>query len=321
MSNRTPSPLCSCIICKRELASKGLTTHHERSHGSPEVRAKYPTGYHGDYTAHNERVAQRLQVAVAAYQENPTLCKQCIKPLSFEKRRNQFCSTSCAASFSNQTRLGSGWTLSPESRLKTAESVRAHHAANPRKEISGIGPKVYKCRQCKQTHLTKQESSTCCPRRTRKWIKLDQTLIVGPFSKLKICTCKSCSINFVHRSQVQLCDQCRFQSSCQRAQYRFRFNVYHYPDLFDLDNLNKVGFYAPGGKSGAWNVDGLSRDHRVSVADAIKFGYNSYYITHPVNCELMTQLKNDQKNAKSSISYETLIKLVTAYDATNKVVM
>jgi hypothetical protein len=35
------------------------------------------------------------------YEESPKLCKKCNQPISYEKRRNSFCSHSCSASFNN----------------------------------------------------------------------------------------------------------------------------------------------------------------------------------------------------------------------------
>lgn len=38
------------------------------------------------------------------YEANPCLCKNCKKPLPWEKRNNIFCSYSCAAEFNNNVR-------------------------------------------------------------------------------------------------------------------------------------------------------------------------------------------------------------------------
>lgn len=35
------------------------------------------------------------------YLNNPKLCKECKSPISYEKRKNTFCSMSCSASFNN----------------------------------------------------------------------------------------------------------------------------------------------------------------------------------------------------------------------------
>ena len=91
-------------------------------------------------------------------------------------------------------------------------------------------------------------------------------------------------------------------------------NVYHYPNLFDLNLLNQIGFYASRGKSGRWNPNGLSRDHRVSVSEAIENNYDEKYISHPLNCQLMPHSENNKKKSNSSISYEMLVKLVDEYE-------
>lgn len=99
-----------------------------------------------------------------------------------------------------------------------------------------------------------------------------------------------------------------------RMWYKFKFNVFHYPHLFNLSLLAEFGWYSPKGKSGKWNPTGLSRDHKISVSEAIKNNYDPYYITHPMNCELMSQSNNIKKYNKCSLTYSTLIKLVDEYD-------
>jgi hypothetical protein len=106
-------------------------------------------------------------------------------------------------------------------------------------------------------------------------------------------------------------------STSNKSGYKFTFNVYHYPELFDLKLLDSVGWFGPGGKAGKWNIDGLSRDHKVSVTDSVRNNYDAYYITHPLNCELMPHSKNNKKKTKSSITYECLVASVNSYE-TNK---
>lgn len=62
------------------------------------------------------------------------------------------------------------------------------------------------------------------------------------------------------------------------------------------------------------NPDGVTRDHKVSVNEAIINGYDSYYIKHPLNCELMLFGDNAKKHTKSSITYEELVEKVKEYD-------
>ena len=69
-----------------------------------------------------------------------------------------------------------------------------------------------------------------------------------------------------------------------------------------------------GKRGGKKNINGLSRDHRISVNEAKKFNYDPYYISHPLNCELMPHQQNNKKKTKSSTTYDELVKLVNDYD-------
>jgi C2H2-type zinc finger len=135
------------------------------------------------------------------------------------------------------------------------------------------------------------------------------------YSKVFLNTCAHCQTKFTSRLKRKYCDLHK-QLYCESAKegYKFTFNVYCYPELFDLDLLTQLGWYAPGGKSGNWNLCGLSRDHKVSVNESIKNNYDPYYITHPLNCELMPHSENNVKKTKSSITYEQLKELIDAYD-------
>lgn len=97
-------------------------------------------------------------------------------------------------------------------------------------------------------------------------------------------------------------------------QYAVRFNVYQYPQLFDIESLDVHGWYSPKGKSGKWNPTGLSKDHIISVKDAVFNNYDPYYISHLMNCQLITHKENNEKKTTSLITYNELINKVNAYD-------
>jgi hypothetical protein len=65
-----------------------------------------------------ESSARNKQTRIDGYNKNPTLCKCCNKPQDYSKRKNQFCSKSCAASYNNTGRV-----RTEESKLKTSKSV------------------------------------------------------------------------------------------------------------------------------------------------------------------------------------------------------
>ena len=64
--------------------------------------------------------------------------------------------------------------------------------------------------------------------------------------------------------------------------------------------------------------NGLSRDHRVSITEAIKNEYPRFYIKHPLNCEIMTQRENSSKGKKSSITFDILKQLVDNFESSLK---
>lgn len=137
---------------------------------------------------------------------------------------------------------------------------------------------------------------------------------VGEFEKIFICKCKNCSFVGSYRKQTGYCNNCKHcYTENGRAKFIFTFNVYHYPDLFDIEFINKHGWRKTKGSN--ININGVSRDHKVSVRDAIKFNYDPYYIKHPLNCELMLHSENQSKGTQSSITYDELVAMVDSYDS------
>lgn len=159
---------------------------------------------------------------------------------------------------------------------------------------------------------TKENISSGVSKHHQTKIKADPP---GEFSKLFICSCKHCSVKFVSRTIRHYCtDHKMLYSPSAKSGYKFTFNVYNFPELFDIDLLTKVGWFSPGGKSGVWNKNGISRDHKVSVTESIKYNYDPFYITHPLNCQLMPHSENNKKKTHSSITYNDLVSLVDQYE-------
>ena len=183
---------------------------------------------------------------------------------------------------------------------------------------------VFCCHSCAATHSNrKRTNSGWCPSieqrvKVSKKLKYPSTPdVVGPYSVLYNCTCKHCSYHWRNKKPTQFCSNCEhLKWKNNKDQWSFKFNVFDYPDLFDIDNLTKLGWVQFGGKNRKKpkNLNGLSRDHMVSVDYAKKNKCDPYYISHPCNCEIMPHSKNNSKKTKSSISYEELIIIVNTYD-------
>lgn len=167
---------------------------------------------------------------------------------------------------------------------------------------------------------TRLEEMRKIPRKIKERAKKE----VYPHSKLTLNTCqvKGCDKKYVSRKPKKFCEHHNtYYAMSRRHVYNFNFHIFSYPDLFDLDMVRKYGFYHSGNIKGKKkNLKGLSRDHKVSVADARKYGYDPYYISHVMNCQLLTHSENVRKGTSSSISYEELVRLVDEFDANRKVV-
>ena len=223
-------------------------------------------------------------------------CECCGK---FISDRTKYCSKSCSSTITNTKKL----PKSQETKNKISQTLR-----NKPKKL-----KPFKVKAVKIKKTLKNKPKKLKPFKF-KAVKIKKTDILGQFSKLFHCTCSHCGVLSITRISKKYCELCSpIYSAEPRNRFKFTFNIYNYPDLFDLELLSKVGFYAPRGKSGRWNPNGLSRDHKVSVNEALKNNYDPFYITHPLNCELMPHQQNNKKKSKSSITYSELVKLVDNY--------
>jgi hypothetical protein len=138
--------------------------------------------------------------------------------------------------------------------------------------------------------------------------------VKAPYSTLYKCQCKHCGIEWRARKAKRICaDHEVLYSHGGRAKYWFTFNVYDYPELFNLDLIKQFGWRSKT------NPNGVSRDHRVSVNEAIKNNYNPFYIKHPLNCELMLFEQNNRKKTKSSIPFKELKRQIDNYEMVGRV--
>lgn len=215
------------------------------------------------------------------YSIEPNKCKNCDIILDYDKRRNIFCTSSCSASYNNKIRDSKCYIMSC-TKIAICNNCNNEYSLDPRCSI-----KNFTCRNCKK------------------------------IEKKKLRKCRYCNNLLQQGTKKFVCIECQHLKWRNNAnQFSFKFNVFDYPDLFDLDLLKQIGWVSFGGKRGGpKNLKGLSRDHKVSVSDAKKYKYDPYYISHPCNCQLITQLENSSKNSKSSIEYQDLIRYVDDYDS------
>lgn len=125
--------------------------------------------------------------------------------------------------------------------------------------------------------------------------------------------CLNCGSMFKTKSQKFCCKECfdefrRIGMEAYQAyklDCKFIFNVYDYPDYFDLCLVESNGWYSASNRGN--NLNGISRDHRLSVKDGFTLRVDPKIISHPANCQLVLQTDNARKNRNSSISLEQLL--------------
>ena len=236
----------NCQYCNKSSPSKTSLTQHE---------IRCPSNVNRIIPARDGRAggqANKLN-AQKKYNASPKYCVNCSQLLTYEQRKNTFCSKGCAGTYNNLN-----------------SSVDRKRGPTPKVKV----PKE----------------------------KL-------PYSTLYKCVCKTCGLVWRGRSSKQYCDDhVDNYSHCRRAQFWFTFALSDYPELFDFNLLKKHGMRSND------NINGVVRDHRVSVADAIKYNYDPRYIKHPLNCELLLNADNAKKFKRSSLTYEELVKLVDDYE-------
>jgi hypothetical protein len=285
------------------------------------VVCKNSNSYNGHYTAHHSDFPpanyikccciytrrETTVVALSRIQANIRHCKHCDNVIIGKNvGKKQFCNSSCAAQFNNASRIANGYIITDAHKQKTSTSHKRSTVARLKHDslISNINYVEF---VNKPGYLIKL------------WMhELPQFETIhnssGAFTLILHNTCKHCGALFNHRRRQKYCNVCSPLYIDGRNKYLFTFNVFNYPQLFNLDEITRIGFYQRNQKDKATNVNRLTRDHRVTINTAIRHNYDSYYITHPLNCAILPWIENNRKNTTSSITYEQLVEMVDAYD-------
>lgn len=97
-----------------------------------------------------------------------------------------------------------------------------------------------------------------------------------------------------------------------KAKCQFKFCPYHYPNLIGYELLIKNGIYHY-----LDNPNGVVRDHILSIEEGWLLNISPDIISHPVNCQFMSNTENSRKGLSSWITLEQLKERIL-YWTTNK---
>ena len=137
----------------------------------------------------------------------------------------------------------------------------------------------------------------------------------------KIRHCMRCGLVEV-KSGVKYCSKkCRFGTKKNNAneyrQYqldcRFNFDMKKYSEEFDFRLVETHGWYSAT-NSKKPNLEGVSRDHMLSIRDGFKNKIDPKIISHPANCKLLLHRENKIKHTNSSITLDELLKKIEYWD-------
>jgi len=134
---------------------------------------------------------------------------------------------------------------------------------------------------------------------------------IYPSSRIFHSKCDICGKITITRYKKKYCRFCYDNRRSYGYACRFSFNVYKFPEKFNLKLIEKHGWYStPGSRKGIKNTNGISRDHKLSISYGWENNINPNILSHPANCVLIRHLENQKKNTKSSITLKELKNLI-----------
>ena len=249
----------------------------KRVYCSLTCRNVFVNKYLRDYSKYKETCENKKKEKENEYLKNPKYCKNCGNILKFDSESEKFCNHSCSASFTNKHRDVT-WQESISNGVKSYIEKNGYFGAILLKNKGNKKPKIKPekiCRNCNSSFFTTN----------------------------KFCS-QECRRNYDRKDM----DSYRIYKS----DTNFKFNLADYPEEFDFSLIEKYGWYSPSNKNN--NLDGVSRDHMLSVREGFELGINPEIISHPANCELMIHRNNISKNKKSSITLEELLERIKNFE-------
>lgn len=217
----------------------------------------------------------------------------------FPSKKHYFCSSQCAHSFSASNR-------SLESRQKTGNTLRTkRHIIEcilcHKQFEAPICVNHAKCPECKE----KQK-----PKLKYIGIQRIQSLRYDhakELNELQLIVQGNSDISAKELAEIR-----RKVYRIYRTMCSFTFSIKDYPDEFDLNLLKDKKMYSAANHGN--NQNGVSRDHMYSCAEGFKHNISPLIISHPANCQLITQRKNASKRTKCSITLEQLLKRIEIWE-------
>ncbi len=226
-------------------------------------------------------------------------CQYCNKVFMVQVgSKGKFCSLSCGTSFRNQQskKLHENRYLESPKKCQCCGSTLSYQQRNNKYCSNSCAAKVTNYVPRKRGPTAKEEYL---------------------FSKVNFLLCEKTNQWYSNRNPDGSFRRCSPYIKTEKQKYymaaRFKFNVYHFPNKFDIDLINKYGWYSCPGKkrkNAAKNINGVSRDHLISVSYGFKNNIDPAIISHPANCQIVLHSENKRKSESCKITLEELLERI-----------
>jgi len=216
---------------------------------------------------------------------NKKILIQCIV-CSKETTNPKFCSKSCAGMFNNANRTR-------ESRSNQFSKL---NNTLLKKRISRIN----------NIALSNKE-----PRKSY----IHPLTIAGPYTPIIKNTCKQSRLIFYFKTKRKFHPSVLSDRENYYRQCKFTFSISQFPLWFDGSLIEQHGWYStPGSRKGIKNLNGVSRDHMISINYGYTNNIDPKLISHPANCQLIQHSQNNKKNSKCSITIQELERRIKEFE-------
>jgi hypothetical protein len=220
-------------------------------------------------------------------------CENCNTEHDGSYATGRFCSITCSKGFSTKAKRA-------EINKKVADKLKGHTST-----LKGVtGRYSEETIEKMSARLKKRWDSISDNERAELSIKLKNRKGTTKFKECKVC--KNAK-HILYSSKI--CEDCKEPLRLYKEKCKFTFNVYNFPCKFDLSLIKMFGWYSPT-NSKEPNLNGISRDHMISITDGFILNLDPYLISHPANCQLINHIDNQKKGRGSSITVEELIEKV-----------
>ena len=147
--------------------------------------------------------------------------------------------------------------------------------------------------------------------RTISW----KDLILGPYTRVVRNICCKTGLLFYSKSRTKYHPSVIEDKQHYAILCKFRFSISQFPLWFDGSLIEKHGWYStPGSRKGIKNLNGVSRDHRISIDYGYQHGLDPSIIRHPANCQLVLHTDNQRKNVNCSINLQQLLDEIEIFE-------